>query len=155
MRGGLALIALMLAGCSTPYKEMGFGGGVSAQQMTADTFRISARGNGYTDSTDVQDYLVLKAAETTREHGGTHFLVIGAADASRTSQFVTGGTAHTTFTGDTATTNFTPATIQNIFKPGQDAFIRVVNVAPGQTPAPGAIAAVEIIQFVGQRVKRQ
>lgn len=133
---------------------MGFAGGVSAQQMTANTFRISARGNGYTNPTVVQDYIMLKAAETTAQNGGTHFVVISAADATGTSQIVTGGVAHTTFNGNMATTSYSPPTVQNIVKPGQDAYIRVLNVAPGQQPPPGAVAASEIIQFVGARVKR-
>ena len=97
---------------------------------------------------------MLKAAETTVQQGGTHFLVVDAADASDTSQIVTGGTAQTTFNGNTATTNYTPPTIQNVFKPGQDAYIRVLNVQAGQSPPQGAIAASEIMQFVGSRVKR-
>ena len=56
----------MLAGCSTPYQEMGFTGGVKSQQATADTYRIISRGNSYTSGTTIQDYTLLKAAETTR-----------------------------------------------------------------------------------------
>ena len=48
MRGGIAaLIVFGLVGCSTPYQSMGFSGGVEAQQMTSNTYRIVARGNGY------------------------------------------------------------------------------------------------------------
>lgn len=68
--------------CATPYQEMGFSGGVLAQQMTANSFRNVARGNGYTGTTRVQDYLMLKAAETTLQNGGTHFAIITASDAS-------------------------------------------------------------------------
>jgi hypothetical protein len=62
---------LIFAGCATKYQEMGFSGGVAAQQITADTFRIVARGNAYTGSTTVQDYVLLKAAETTKAAGAT------------------------------------------------------------------------------------
>lgn len=145
---------IVLAGCATPYQNMGFSGGVSAEQITANTFRISSRGNGYTGSNAVQDYLVLKAAETTVQQGGTHFIVVNAADASGSSQIVTGGVARTTYNGNSAVTNYDPPVVHNIFKPGQDAYIRVLNVAPGQSPPPGAVSAAEIIQFVGARVKR-
>jgi hypothetical protein len=64
------------AGCATPYQDMGFSGGVLAQQMTANTFRIVARGNGYTGTTTVQDYVMLKAAETAIQNGGTHFVIV-------------------------------------------------------------------------------
>lgn len=154
MRAFSLILTLTLAGCSTPYQDMGFSGGVAAQQMTADTFRIVARGNGYTSPTDVQDYVMLKAAETTLQNGGTHFLVVSEADASRTAQIVTGGVARTTVNGNTATTHFDPPVVNNVFKPGQNAYIRILKPEPGQQPPSGAIEAAQIIQFVGARVKR-
>ncbi len=39
----LLLSALSLAGCATTYGEMGFGGGVAAERISADTFRIKSR----------------------------------------------------------------------------------------------------------------
>lgn len=154
MRWHSGLIMLLLVGCSTPYQEMGFTGGVKAQQMTADTYRISSRGNAYTGATTVQDYTLLKAAETTKSVGGTHFLVISASDASRSGAIISPGQATTTFHGNTASTTYSPATAHNYIKPGQDTYIRVVTVAPGQAPPPGALSADEVIQFVGSRVKR-
>ena len=154
MRSVSLLICLLLAGCATKYQDMGFTGGVSAQQMTANTFRIVARGNGYTGQTQVSDYAMLKAAETTKQHGATHFLVISASDASSQGQIVTGGTAQTHFVGNTAYTNYTPAQVHNFVRPGQDTYIRIIAVKPGVTPAQGAISADEIIQFVGSRVQR-
>lgn len=152
----LLLIAclLSLAGCATKYQPMGFTGGVAAQQMTADTFRIVARGNGSTASTTIQDYTMLKAAETTKEHGATHFLVVSAADASRTDQITTPGYAQTSFVGNMATTTYTPGMTETIFKPGQDAYIRILTLKPNQPAPPGAISAEEIMQFVGSRVQR-
>lgn len=154
MRLLISAILLLITGCATPYQEMGFAGGVSAQQMTDSTFRISARGNGYTNPTVVQDYVMLKAAETAQQHGYTHFAVISAADASSSATIVTGGTARTTFVGNAALTTYSPPVAHNIYRPGEDAYIRVIKLLPGQTPPPGAIAADEVIRHVGQRVKR-
>ena len=154
MRLLLTGLLLLLSGCATPYQEMGFSGGVSAAQMTDTTFRISGRGNGYTGSTVINDYVILKAAETTVQHGYTHFVVVSAADASSSDTIVTGGTARTTFVGNTAMTTYSPPMAHNIYKPGEDAFIRVIRIAPGQHPPPGAIAADEVIRHVGSRVKR-
>jgi hypothetical protein len=155
MRVGVAaLAALGLVGCTTPYQSMGFSGGVEAHQMTANTFRIVARGNGYTSGTTIQDYVALKAAETTRQAGGTHFLVISAGDASSASYLSTPGQMKTSVIGDTAYTTYNPGATYQIFKPGQDAYIRVINVPTGQSPPQGAIPADEVIQFVGARVKR-
>ena len=148
------VVALAASACSTKYHDMGLTGGVAAQQMTADTFRIIARGNGYTSSTTVQDYMLLKAAETTKQAGGTHFLVVSAADASRTNYVATAGRAQTTLVGNTAYTSYTPGSVYGIFKPGQDAFIRVLTIPNGSRPPPGAISADEVIKFVGARVTR-
>jgi hypothetical protein len=145
----LALLVAAICGCSTRYQSMGFTGGVAAQQMTSDTFRISARGNSYTSTTTIQDYMMLKAAETTKQVGGSHFIIVSAADASRTGYITTPGQARTTVVGNTAYTSYSPGSVYSMFKPGQDAYVRVV---PANTP--GAISADEIIQFIGSRVKR-
>jgi hypothetical protein len=159
MRGRIALLVttamcLGLAGCGTKYQEMGFTGGVAAERVTADTIRIKARGNGYTSGTTVQDYALLKAAETTKEMGGSHFAIISAADASGRGVVTTPGVAETTFHGNTATTTWSPGTTTEFIKPGQDAYIRVFKLAAGSSPPPGAISADEIIKFVGPRVRR-
>jgi hypothetical protein len=150
----LGMAALLCAGCSTPYQEMGFGGGVEAQQMTANTYRIVARGNGYTSGTAIQDYALLKAAETTKQAGATHFEVISASDASSVGAVTTPGQATTIITGSTARTTFTPATTHTFLKPGQDAYIRVLTLKPGQPTPAGVYQADEIIQYVGSRVPR-
>lgn len=150
----LAAVALALSGCATKYQDMGVTGGVAAQQMTANTYRIMARGNGYTSGTTVQDYMMLKAAETTKVAGGSHFVVITAADASSQNFVTTPGSAQTTLVGRTAYTTYNPAMVHSIMKPGQDAYIRVITVPKGSSPPPGSISADEIIQFVGRRVER-
>jgi hypothetical protein len=150
----LLAVTILLAGCSTKYQDMGFAGGVSAQQMTSDTFRIVARGNGYTDSTTVRDYAMLKAAETAKQHGASHFVLVGANDSSRVDQIMTPGTAQTTVTGSTAFTTYNPAQSIPIFKPGQDIYIRLVTVKQNESPPAGAISADEIVKYVGGRIER-
>src|SRR5262245_46186575 len=97
----LAIVTLCaaLSGCATKYQEMGFTGGVAAQQITADTWRIQSRGNAYTGAATVQDFVLLKAAETATAAGATHFQIINAADASRSSTIVTPGATTTTLVG--------------------------------------------------------
>lgn len=144
---------LVLCGCATKYQDMGFTGGVAAEQITADTWRIRARGNAYTNSSTVQDYVLLKAAETTQAAGGTYFQIVSAADASRASTFVTPGNSTTTVVGNTAFTTTSPGSVDTVIKPGQDVYIRVLKATPsGATP--GVYSAAEIIQFVGPRVQR-
>jgi len=149
----IMVLCAALGGCATKYQEMGFTGGVAAQQITADTWRIQSRGNAYTASATVQDYVLLKAAETTQAAGGTHFQIISAGDASRASTFVTPGTSTTTFVGNQAVTNTAPGSVDTVIKPGQDVYIRVLKLPPGAPPQ-GVYSAAEIIQFTGARVKR-
>lgn len=149
-----ALICVALAACSTPYQEMGFRGGVSAEQITADSYRITASGNAYTGRTAIQDFTLLKAAETTRASGGTHFMIVSAEDASHTGAFISPGQATTTFNGNVASTTYSPAVAHSYVKPGQATYIRVLTI-PNGVPAPqGSFDANEIIQFVGSRVAR-
>lgn len=150
----LVVSVVFLGGCATKYQNMGFTGGVEAQQITSDKYRIIARGNGYTSSTTIQDYVLLKAAETTRSVGGTHFGVISAADATSVSFGQTAGTAQTSIIGRTAFTTYTPSATYSIVKPGQDTYIQVLKIKPTETVPQGALSADEIIKFIGSRVQR-
>jgi hypothetical protein len=156
MRAAILFALLLTAACATPtkYQPMGFGGGVAAQQLTADTFRIEGRGNGFTASNTVKDYVLLKAAETTKQQGGSHFLIISGNDATRSVEIPSSGYAQTSFVGNTAVTTYSPASNTSVSKPGQDIYIRILKVQKGQPVPQGAMAADEIIQFVGSRIER-
>jgi hypothetical protein len=145
MRATVLLIVLIVVGC-TPYQDIGLMGGVEAQQVTATTFRIVARGNGYTSNTRIQDYALLKAAETTKAAGGTHFAIVSAEDATVQQSL------YLTQIGPRGSA-FTTASIGSVAKPGQDTYIRVFALDPGQAAPQGTLLADEIIQFVGPRVK--
>jgi hypothetical protein len=107
----------------------------------------------YSRGMTIQDYVLLKAAETTVAAGGTHFGLINSADASRVGSYTTPGTAQTSVYGNMAFTTFTPGSTTTFVKPGENAYIRVLKLAPGQQ-VQGAINAAEIIQFIGPRVQR-
>ena len=79
----MVLLASLLGGCATKYQDMGIHGRCSCATITGDTYRIVARRNGFTDSTSVQDFVLLKAAETAVSAGQTHFILQGAQDASK------------------------------------------------------------------------
>lgn len=152
MRELVVTLALVLSGCSTPYQGMGFAGGVEAQQMTADTYRIVARGNGFTGATTIQDYTMLKAAETTKAAGGTHFVIVSASDATRTNLVSTPGEARTSVYGNSAFTTYSPGSTYQVVKPGQDTYIRVITVVQSSQPPQGAIFADDVIKYVGGRI---
>ena|SRR5271155_802808 len=130
--------ALTLAACATPYTQngMGFTGGVEAQMITDDTARISARGNAYTDQSRIEDFVLLKSAQTALDHGFTHFAIISSADASRTGAIATPGTMETNVYGSTAFTTYAPGMLHSFVKPGEDIFVRFCkDNCPGMRPA--------------------
>mgnify|MGYP003138148067 CR=1 FL=1 len=151
----LAAIALLLTvqACSTTYGDMSSMGGVSAVPITSDTYRISARGNGFTDATTIQDYSLLKAAETTLDQGHTHFAVLSSANASRTSIGQTAGTMQTNVFGNTAYSTYTPGSTYTIVKPGEDLLVRIFTPRRGESTA-GAFNAQEVFDSINPRVER-
>jgi hypothetical protein len=150
----LGALALVLGGCGTSYREMDAGRGVQALQMSADTWRIEARGNGYTNANIVKDWMLLKAAETAKRQGGSHFIIVEQADASNKSSTITPGARHSTLAGATRTSIYTPSAINRQMLPGQDAYIKVISVAPDQSAPADAKSADEIIKYIGGRIPR-
>ena len=74
----LAGVLAVLAGCAlqpTPYQPIGEAGGYEESQLGERVFRVSFRGNRATPETTVLDFLYLRCAELTRQHGYTHFVV--------------------------------------------------------------------------------
>ncbi|MDK9697728.1 MAG: hypothetical protein OEL76_15205 [Siculibacillus sp.] len=144
-------VGLGLAGCATRYQEMGPTGGVTAAQITDDLHRISARGNLHTDAGTIQDFVLLKAAETTVAAGRTHFAIVGKQDARGSasqglySRSALGATReHFGFGligGDRR-------------EPGEDLMIRVLPTTLSTEDRAEAIDARQIIANVGGRVKR-
>jgi hypothetical protein len=138
-----------LAACQTPYQEMGYEGGVAAVPITNNTYRISARGNGFTDPTTVQDYVLLKAAEVTLASGNSYFTIVNNRDATSSSVGQTAGTFQTSVIGNTAFTTYNPGMTYNIVKPGEDLLIQVSTSA-----MPGAFPAQEVFNNINPRVQR-
>lgn len=151
----IGLAGVLLAGCATQYGDMGFAGGVRADQMAADQYRIVSRGNGFSDSTTIADFAIRKAAEVTLESGNEWFLVMGRQDQTGVSQSVTQAPTTTygnvSAYGNTATYNETTygggVNIQTVVKPGEDLMIKV-----GRGPRPGAAYdAAETLRYVVAR----
>lgn len=136
------IAALMLGACATPYQEIGLNGGTTAEQVSADTWRIMSRGNVATSKATVADYAMLKAAEITRQHGGTHFIVLSTADA-----------ANDDIGTPALLRDYRPQSAK-IYKPGQDTVVRVLVVKSGSQPPAGAMNAEEVLRITGARVER-
>jgi hypothetical protein len=129
-------MAAILSGCGTKYQEMGLTGGVAAEPVMTDVYRIVARGNGYTPPDRVQDFTLLKAAETTLAAGGNFFVALNQTDRTKVDQ--TRGTVQTSVVGG---------------KPGEALMIRVLRLKPDETPPPGAFPAQDIVNTIGPRLR--
>lgn len=141
----VAAIGLLLSACQTsyetPYKN---GSGTGAEQMSATSFRIVSAGNAYTSQLQIFDYLIVKAAETTIQHGFTHFTVTNSADMSRQQISGTPGM----FIGDI----YMPPTYSNETLPGGVIFIELSN-QPGPQLPPATYNAAEVMRIIAPRVK--
>jgi hypothetical protein len=78
-KASLALgLALLLAGCAQPAlyapREAGRSTGYTDRELAPGRWRVTFTGNAVTPREQVEDYLLLRAAEVTLAHGGTHFL---------------------------------------------------------------------------------
>lgn len=142
-----------MTGCATKYQQMGLTGGVTAEPVMTDVYRIIARGNGYTSLDRVQDFVLLKAAETTLAAGGSHFVVVNEANRTSVISGQTPGTVQTSVYGRTAFTTYNPGTTYNIVRPGEAVLIRVIRLKPGEAPPPGAFPAHDIVNNIGPRLK--
>ena len=77
-RLAVVIISLALAGCATGYKPDGNLGGYSETQLDTNSFKVDYKGNAYTAREHAQDYVLLRSAEVTLEHGFSHFIIVDA-----------------------------------------------------------------------------
>lgn len=140
--GGLA-VALMLAGCATPYQEMGLLGGVKATRITDDTAQITAAGNAYTDADTIQQYALRRAAEETIADGFDLFRIASGADRTRT-----GSESFGSYSGNRWGV-WGSSFSMPIIKPGQSLMIRMLK-GPKPNPMPdGLFDAREVLAHLG------
>jgi len=122
----LAAVSLAIAGCVS----------TSTAMLDERTAVISGRGSGYSSPAQVQQRVLLEAAQTAQARGFRYFAVISSTDQSTRGQIVTPGTNQTTgsvfgsctgpFCSGTYSgqTTVTPAQVFDFVKPGQDILIR-------------------------------
>lgn len=141
LRSGFLIAMVALAGCTTPYQGGGISGGVTAVPIAQDVFLISARGNGYTAASTVENHVLLKAAETTLAAGSTHFIVVDSKD----STLVTSGVDPLMTSVDARNTFGKYSSIgYEIKQPGRDTLIEVFSLGEGKAPPPGSFDAAEV-----------
>jgi hypothetical protein len=140
IRGGqvrlsIALLALALVGCATPYHERGWANlGVDAAPLGGDVYRVQARLNMFSDQSRLQDFLLMRSAETAKAQGAVGFVIVGSQDTTQHSTMIVPGSATTTGSAygvgnavyGSATTTYTPAQAYNVAVPAGIMTIRLV-----------------------------
>jgi hypothetical protein len=69
---------LLLSGCATPYQERGYLGGYKETRLKQNVFRVSFKGNSFTDKRKASDFALLRCAEVTLEKGFRFFVISGS-----------------------------------------------------------------------------
>jgi len=127
-----SIVIASLASCATPYGSIGLLGGVDATPITSDSEMIVAQGNGFTESSRVQQFVLLKSAQDCLARGFAKFAFVSSQDTSKSSAIIVPGQTYsnTTITGfgNTATANTTscttPGSVTPIFKPGATVIVK-------------------------------
>lgn len=143
-------VLVALAGCQTAYSEMTGREGVRAEPILDDVYRIRARGNIFTEAATVEDFILLKAAETTVAAGAKYFVI--EEEKNRTTVMRERLPGYS-FSGS-GTRMTIPGASEDLVEPATDVKIRVLRLAPKAPVPKDALDADQIIANVGPRVKR-
>lgn len=73
---GLILLTTFLTSCATTYQKNSFSGGYSDMRINKDMYKVTFRGNGYTNSDVVHNFLLRRCAEVTLENGYNYFVFV-------------------------------------------------------------------------------
>src|SRR5437868_6907261 len=117
------LAAASLAGCATPYQKTGLTGGYNEVQLDTNVFRVSFQGNGYTGPDTVGDFLLLRSAEITLEHGFQFFQVAGSRDDTTSDGVQLPSTSTTKVGGNQAVTTYSGGGLLTVRKPASSQVI--------------------------------
>jgi len=72
----LFLIIVLLTNCSTPYQPKGALGGYSEEKILDNLFRVEFEGNQHSKPEKIQNYLMYRCAELTKEKGFDYFAIV-------------------------------------------------------------------------------
>ncbi|VHO00850.1 hypothetical protein [Candidatus Rhabdochlamydia sp. T3358] len=79
---------LILSGCATSYKALGFNGGYSEIKTTPDSFMVTFKGNEFTSQEKVMQYALRRASELTIQNGYKYFSVSSSTDRTKSYNYL-------------------------------------------------------------------
>jgi len=104
----------LIQGCATQYQSKGLSGGFSEVKLEENVFRVSFRGNAYTDMQRALDFTLLRSAELALQNGYRYFTIINSDNYNKVTESTAPGRSYTTgniySTGNYATLNSTTTT---------------------------------------------
>ena len=89
-------VLLVLAGCATNYQAQSFSGGFSETQLDKNVFKVTFKGNGYTQSERAEDFALLRSAELTLKNGFSHFAIVDGRQSADYGVMTTPTQSYTT-----------------------------------------------------------
>lgn len=97
---GASLVILAACETATPYSPSGENSnyGFSEQQIENNRFRVTFNGNSLTSRETVENYLLFRAAELTRERGFDYFVVV-KDDTEKETRYYSTGTPYPDYYG--------------------------------------------------------
>ncbi len=90
------VLPITLSACATAYQPQSFSGGFAETQLDTNVFKVSFRGNGYTNPEKAEDLALLRSAELTLKNGFTHFAVIDSQYREKHGSYTTPTQSYTT-----------------------------------------------------------
>jgi hypothetical protein len=126
---------LKKTGCDTRYENA-----VKATRIDETTWRVTASGNGMTKASDVYDFMMRKAAESTMEAGYDVFILVAQTDTTRHITGVSGG-------GDDGIGGVNAISSYDIVRPGQAVTVKMLK-GPKPATEPNAYDAREVLKFM-------
>src|SRR5712692_7205947 len=97
----IALGALSLLACATPYQPRGGMGGFSETQLDENVFQVRFNGNAYTSGERASDFTLLRSAEVARLHGYSYFVIVQSKGGYSYSAYTTPTQTQTTASATT------------------------------------------------------
>jgi len=94
--GLFAVTVILVAACATTYQPMGFTGGYEDTRLDENVFSIFFAGNGFTGRQRAQDFVFLRAAELTLNHGYEYFVIVESDTSIATSTYTSPSHSQTT-----------------------------------------------------------
>jgi hypothetical protein len=87
----LIVLVLSLSGCAmqTQYRPLGYEGGYSDMQLNINTYKVSFSGNTATSHEQVQNMLLRRCAEVTRNKGYKYFVIVSSNTEKKEGEYTT------------------------------------------------------------------